>query len=85
MDDTNTAFAGDRDGHAGFRDRVHRGAHERNVQFDLIGEVGRNVDIFRQDIAGGGDQKNVVERDPVFSELVRIIGVNQSSSLLRKN
>ena len=61
MDDADAALAGDGDGHPVLSHGVHGGADEGDIQMDLSGQTGTQVDVRGEYIAGGGDQKHVVK------------------------
>ncbi len=61
VDDADTAFAGDGDGAAGFGHRVHRSAHDGQVEADAIGQPRANVHFGGQHVAVGGHEQNIVE------------------------
>ncbi|MCY1357081.1 hypothetical protein D9M69_435580 [compost metagenome] len=61
VDDADAAFLGHGDGQAGFGHRIHRGGHQRDVQFDAAGQAGLEADILRQNLGITRDQENVVE------------------------
>ena len=51
MDDADAALLRERDREMRFRDRVHGGADNRNVQTDAPGETGSSVGVGRQHAA----------------------------------
>ena len=61
VDDADAAFLGDRDRQAGFRDRVHGGRQNRQIQTDRAGELRAQVGIARHEIGVCRDQEHVVE------------------------
>ena len=62
MDDADPAFLGECDREPGFRDRIHGGGHDRDVEGDVAGEAGLEADVARQDGRVRGDEQDVVER-----------------------
>jgi hypothetical protein len=64
VDDADPSLLGQGDRQLGFRDRVHRGGHDRDVELDVAAEGGRGVDFGGDDAGEARDQKDVVERDP---------------------
>src|SRR5213083_2483910 len=61
VDHADPALAGDRDGHLGFGDGVHRRRHERHVERDTTGEAGANVDAPRMHARVPRHEQHVVE------------------------
>ena len=49
MDDADAALPGDGDGHAVLGDGVHGGAHHRDIQLDLLGQLSVQIDVRRMD------------------------------------
>ena len=66
VDDADAAFACDRDRELILGDRVHRCAEQRNVEFDLVCEVRRKIDLVRQHFRIGRDEQYVVESKSFF-------------------
>ena len=69
VNNADTAFPSDGDGHAGLRYGIHCRGDQRNVQTDGGGEVGGGVDVCRQNVAFCGDQQYVIVGKTFFSEL----------------
>ena len=69
MDDADTALTGDGNGHPILGDCIHGGTHHRDVQADLFGELGVQVDVCGQDIALRGDQQHIVKGQTLPHEL----------------
>src|SRR3990167_2060140 len=63
VDDPDAAFLGDRDRQTGFRDRVHRGGHERQIQLNVAGETGGQRCVAGQHLRVRGHQQHVVKRE----------------------
>ena len=61
VDDAHAALLGHGDGEARLGDGVHGGGEQRGVQGDVAGELGLGADLGGDDIAVGGNEKNVVE------------------------
>jgi hypothetical protein len=61
VDDAEPALLRHRDGEAGFRDGVHRGGHQGNVEGDGLREAGGEADVAGNDEGVGGNEKDVVE------------------------
>ena len=59
---------GHADGHLRFRDRIHRGAEERDVQVDAIGQPSGERSLRRQKIGITGDEGNVIESEALVRE-----------------
>ena len=75
VDDTQTAFPGQGDGHPGLGDRVHGGAHHRDIQGDLAGETGVQVDVCGEHVALGRNQQHVVEGQTHFYKFVIVLNL----------
>ncbi len=60
----------ERDGHARFRDGVHRGREDRDVERELAREEAAGRDLAGADVAAGRDEEDVVEGEPFGSELL---------------
>ena len=61
MDDTQAAFTRHGDRRLGLRHRIHRSGQERNVQFDLIGQIGFQLDFLGQHLAAARNQQNIIK------------------------
>ena len=61
MDHTDATLAGGGDGHACFRDLVHRCRDDRDVEGDVGCERGRGVDRVGKYVAVAGDDDDIVE------------------------
>ena len=61
VDDAEAALPGQGDRQPGLGDRVHRGAQERNLDFDAARNPRGRVDLGGQNRAVGGQKENVVE------------------------
>ena len=61
MDDPDAALLGQRNRHVRFRDRVHGGADDGNVQPDIARELGLSVGQGGNDVGARGQQQHVVE------------------------
>ncbi len=62
VDDADAAFLGHRDRQAEFGHRIHCCGQQRNVQPDLGGQLGAEIDFAGQDVRIGGLQEYVVKR-----------------------
>ncbi len=60
--DPDAPFARDGDRGPRLGDRVHRRAEQRDVEEQLLGESGANVDLGRQDVAVSRHEEDVIER-----------------------
>ncbi len=63
MDDTYTALSGHRYSHTMLRYGVHSRTHKRNVEFDLLGEIGGYVHLIRDYLRIRRYEKYVVKSD----------------------
>ena len=61
MDDADAALLRQRDRHVRFRDRVHGGADDGNIQADIARELGLGVGQRRNNVGAGGQQQHVIE------------------------
>ncbi|MCY1413763.1 hypothetical protein D9M71_292000 [compost metagenome] len=68
VDDADAAFLGHGDGEAGFGHGVHRGGHQRDIQFDATGQSGFQAHVLRQDFRITGDQEDVVESEGFLAD-----------------
>ena len=57
-----SAFTGQRDSQRRFRNGVHGGGHNGDVEFDISRETGLNIDLSRQHFRIGGYEQHIVER-----------------------
>ena len=70
MDDADAALPGDGDGHAVLGDGIHGGADQRDVQMDLAGQAGVQIDVGGQHIAGSGDEQHIVKGQSLLDKLL---------------
>ena len=70
VDGARAAFSCHGDRHFGFGNGIHRGAEQRDVQRDAIGESGFQRNIRRQNVAFRRNQQNVVKRQSFFPKLI---------------
>ena len=82
VDDPDPALTGDGDGHAVLRHGIHGGADQRDIQTDLLRQLGVQVHVGGQNIAGRGDQQNIVKGEPLLEELLCGILVDHKLQLL---
>ena len=82
VDDADAPLPGDGDGHAVLGDRVHSGADEGDVQADLLGQLGVQVHVGGQDVAGRGDQQHIVKGQALFHKLPGGVLVDHTLQLL---
>ena len=82
VDDADAALPGDGDGHAILGDGIHSGTDKRDIQPDFLCQVGVQIHISGQHIAGGGDQQHVVKGKPLLDKLLGSVLVDHSSQLL---
>ena len=61
VDDAESAELGHGDGQARFGHRVHRGAEDRNIQPDIAGQAGRDIDLGRHEGDVLRQQQHIVE------------------------
>ena len=62
MDDADAALPRDADGEVGFRDGVHGGRSDGNVERELAGEFGGGIDFRGQNGGLAREEQDVVER-----------------------
>ena len=82
VDDADAALPGDGDGHAILGDGIHSGTDKRDIQPDFLCQIGVQIHISGQHIAGGGDQQHVVKGKPLLDKLLGSVLVDHSSQLL---
>ena len=82
VDDADAALTGDGDGHAVLGDGIHGGADKRDIQPDLLGQLGVQVDVGGQHVAGRGDQQHVVKGEALLDKLLGGVLIDHSSQLL---
>ena len=82
VDDPDPALTGDGDGHAVLCHGIHGGADQRDIQTDLLRQLGVQVHVGGQNIAGRGDQQNIVKGEPLLEELLCGILVDHKLQLL---
>src|SRR6266850_2191983 len=70
VQDTETAEARERNGHARFGDGVHRRGDDRDVERELAREERSGGDLAGEDVAAGWDEEDVVEGEPFGAELL---------------
>ena len=70
VDDTNATFASNRNSHRSFGDCIHRGCHERNLQFYVSGEQCLELYCAREHFGIAGNQQDVVVGETVHHNLV---------------
>ena len=56
------------DGHAALRDGVHTGAHHGDVKYDFLRQVGRQIDLARDDRRVGRHEEDVVKGKAVSDD-----------------
>jgi hypothetical protein len=74
VNEAEAAAAGHRDRELGTRDRVHRGADERNVQRQPARQARPGIDLVGQDVREGGKEQHVVEGQRVTDDARRARG-----------
>ena len=82
VNDADAALTGDGDGHAILGDGIHSGTDKRDIQPDFLCQIGVQIPISGQHIAGGGDQQHVVKGKPLLDKLLGSVLVDHSSQLL---
>ena len=70
VDDADAAGAGQGDREARLGHRVHRRRDERDRERDRARQPRLGRDLARQDVAVGGDEQHVVERESLGAELL---------------
>ena len=85
VDNTDTAFSGNRDSHAALCYGIHRGSHDRGVERDVLGELRLEVDHVRGNVALCGYEQHVVERKTFLDKFLVVVAVQHTikSSLSR--
>ena len=76
VDDADTAFLRQGNGKVGLGDGIHRGADQRNVELDVVGQKGRHVGVTRQHVRTGGQQQHVVKRQALGQRLFKHGGLH---------
>ncbi len=71
VDDPHAPLERQSDRERGLGHRVHRGAHQRDVEPDSSRQPSRCVRVGRQHLAPARDQQDVVERDPVGDNAIK--------------
>ena len=72
MQDSDSALARHRNGHALFGDRVHRGGEQGCPETDVLGELRRGVSFTRNHIGMRGEQHDIVIGQPYETEGILI-------------
>ena len=72
MDNADAALSCDRYRHAVLGDGIHGGAHDGHAEPDLIGEPCPKLNIGRQNVTLGRDEKHVVKRKPLTDETAAV-------------
>ena len=70
MDDADTTFTGDGDGHLRLCHRIHSSRHKGYVQLDVARETGFQLYCLRQYLRISGNQQDVVESEAVHHNLI---------------
>jgi len=83
MDHACAALARHRDRHVALGDRVHGGAHERNMEADFFCKLCVQADLLRYHIALAGDQQDIVECKTLLCEFFRRILIDHITTSLR--
>ena len=68
VDDADATFLGDGDGEARLGHGVHGGRHQRHVEADAARDMGREVDLARQNLGVRRDEQDVVEGEGFFED-----------------
>ncbi|MCY1410937.1 hypothetical protein D9M71_263160 [compost metagenome] len=68
VDDADAAFLGHGDGQAGFGHGIHRGGHQRDVQFDATGQASFQAHVLGQDFRITRNQEDVVESEGFLAD-----------------
>jgi len=71
VDDTQAAFTGHGDGHAGVGDGIHRSGHQRDVQLDHGGQLDGHVNVLGQNLAAGRHQQHIVKSQTFAHNLLK--------------
>ena len=83
MDYACAALARHRDRHVALGDRVHGGAHERNMEADFFCKLCVQADLLRYHIALAGDQQDIIECKTLLCEFFRRILIDHITTSLR--
>ena len=70
MDHADAALTGQGNGHAGLGNRVHSRAHHRDIQGDLLCQLGVQIHIRRKHIALRRDEQHIVKGEAPLAEFV---------------
>ena len=70
MDDSNAAFLRHRNGETRFCYGVHRGAHQRDIEFYVARESRAEVGVFGQNFRFAGHEQNIVKGKTLFDNFV---------------
>ena len=68
VDDADAALLRQRDGQPRLGHRVHRGGDQRDVQRDVAGELGRELNVAGEDRRVGGDEQHVIEGQRLLNQ-----------------
>ena len=82
MDDANAALPGDGDGHAVLGDGIHGGADQGDIQPDLLRQLGVQVHVGGQHVAGRWDQQHIVKGEALLDELLGGVLIDHKLQLL---
>ena len=69
VDDADAAFLCQGDGQPRLRHRIHRGAHQRDVEPDRARKLGRGIALAGQHLRAGRHKQQIVEGEP-FGQLL---------------
>ena len=59
--DPDAAFPRESGGKSGFGDGIHRRGNHRDIQWDILCEMGRNINVLRQHSAVLRDHQDVIK------------------------
>ena len=70
VNDTDAALTRHGDRHFCFGDGIHAGAHDRNIQCDILCQVGAYIYVSRKDIRMCRNQQHVIKSQPLLAKFV---------------
>ena len=70
VNDTDTALARHGDRHFCFSDGIHAGAHDRNIQCDILCKMGAYIYVARKDIRMCRDQQHIIKSQSLLAKFV---------------
>ena len=73
VDDADTAFTGNGDGHVRLRHRIHGGGHDGGIQPDGLCQVSGEIHLAGQHVGLGRNQQHVVVGEAFFQKLLSVL------------